>query len=335
MPQNSNPSVPNPPQSDDSAALFLLTESSLHAGTGSTLSYVDLPIQREVHSGHPIVYASSVKGALRERKGLTEQQKDVLFGPKNSDYSGRAIIQEARVLLFPVRSFHGTFAWVTCEAVLSRLRRDLAARRLALPPSVSSVLKQGETASFCSISKVAPQGKALLEDYCYDSAAPSPPAVPGAAAHVEQSPLDRLANWIATHAIGANELDWWREKLKLDIVLVHDDDFTFFVKVHTQIQTHVSIDKDTQIAASSGPRNEESLPPDTLLYSMVTIQKPLHDGAIKVFKTATEGLDAFQKSLTTNSRFHLCGNRTLGEGMVSAAIYRSAAAAPQMEAAKV
>ena len=42
--------------------LFLIVETSLHAGSGSDLGIVDLPIQREKHTNYPKVEASGIKG---------------------------------------------------------------------------------------------------------------------------------------------------------------------------------------------------------------------------------------------------------------------------------
>jgi CRISPR type III-B/RAMP module RAMP protein Cmr4 len=50
---------------EKAAMLFLYCETPVHAGTGTSLSIVDLPIQRERITGLPIVQASSLKGVLR------------------------------------------------------------------------------------------------------------------------------------------------------------------------------------------------------------------------------------------------------------------------------
>ena len=52
--------------SQATALLGLITETSLHAGAGSSVGVVDLPIQREGHNGWPCVFGSAVKGALRD-----------------------------------------------------------------------------------------------------------------------------------------------------------------------------------------------------------------------------------------------------------------------------
>ena len=48
-----------------SAMLYLYVETPLHAGSGSSVGVVDLPIQRERVTGYPVVQASGLKGKLR------------------------------------------------------------------------------------------------------------------------------------------------------------------------------------------------------------------------------------------------------------------------------
>ena len=45
---------------------FLVCESALHVGSGHDLGFVDLPIQREKHTGFPKIESSGLKGCIRE-----------------------------------------------------------------------------------------------------------------------------------------------------------------------------------------------------------------------------------------------------------------------------
>src|SRR5882724_13055714 len=112
--------------------LFMYLETPLHAGSGTSLGVVDLPIQREKHTGFPMVQASGVKGAIRAhaRDVLGDAAKDginTVFGPDDnaSEYASALALTDARLLLFPVRSLAGVFAWTTCPTMLNRLRRVL------------------------------------------------------------------------------------------------------------------------------------------------------------------------------------------------------------------
>src|ERR1700681_1897788 len=120
------------------STLYLYTESPLHAGGGSGLSSIDLPIQRERTTQYPMIQGSGIKGKLRaalegNRDDLSQPEKDIVdtvFGPSHingagSDHAGALITGDAHILLFPVRSLNGVFAYTTSYDVLSRLKRSL------------------------------------------------------------------------------------------------------------------------------------------------------------------------------------------------------------------
>ena len=130
--------------------LFLIVETPLHAGSGSDLGIVDLPIQREKHTSYPKIEGSGIKGAIREvfstQPDLKTLQKDwnitsvddsdykgaidLTFGPDTTDQSnlhaGALGFTDARLLLFPVKSVSEVFGWITCPAVLERFKHDLS-----------------------------------------------------------------------------------------------------------------------------------------------------------------------------------------------------------------
>src|SRR5712692_6717045 len=118
---------------------FVHALSSLHAGTGQGVGVIDLPIAREKATGIPFLPGSSLKGSLRARCN-TKECIDV-FGPETSgiatdnNQASAAQFSDQRLLLLPVRSLAGTFAWVTSPYVLRRFVRDL--RDIQLNPPTS------------------------------------------------------------------------------------------------------------------------------------------------------------------------------------------------------
>src|SRR5437773_7065225 len=124
--------------------LFIYVETPLHAGTGRGLGAVDQPIQRERTTNYPIVQASSVKGRLRAEaeakskagQGISAEEVKAIFGPgareNASEHAGALSAGDARILLFPVRSLAGVFAWVTSVDVLARFQREAALVKLSL-----------------------------------------------------------------------------------------------------------------------------------------------------------------------------------------------------------
>ena len=139
--------------------LFFRTETPMHVGSGSDLGHIDLPIQREKHTDYPMVQSSSLKGALREHleqnaKKATKKNKDYAVeigvhltfgydgeglekgnpvyeffnkeGRENRDFSGALAFTDARLLLFPVKSYKGIFALVTCPDVINKFCKELS-----------------------------------------------------------------------------------------------------------------------------------------------------------------------------------------------------------------
>ncbi len=121
---------------------FMVVETPLHAGSGTELGIVDMPIQRERHTDFPKVEASGLKGSIRgvfenetkviivdSKKVDDSNRKDTIslaFGPEEGDaHAGALGFTDARLLLFPVKSMKGVFAWITCPKVLDRFKRDL------------------------------------------------------------------------------------------------------------------------------------------------------------------------------------------------------------------
>ncbi|MCX8167395.1 MAG: type III-B CRISPR module RAMP protein Cmr4, partial [Candidatus Micrarchaeota archaeon] len=88
-----------------------------------------LPIQRERHTDFPKIESSGLKGCLRDAfkdSGVGQTIINAIFGPENSgDYAGAMAITDARILLFPVKSLKGVFAWITCPMVIERFVRDV------------------------------------------------------------------------------------------------------------------------------------------------------------------------------------------------------------------
>src|SRR5450759_4324338 len=116
---------------------FVHAFTPLHAGIGQGAGVIDLPIAREKATGLPFLPGSSIKGALRTRllQEIDEQNKRLLaykdiFGsdPGEAEQmrASSVLFSDQRVLLLPVRSIAGTFAWVTSPYVLHRFIRELA-----------------------------------------------------------------------------------------------------------------------------------------------------------------------------------------------------------------
>src|SRR5579864_2217593 len=108
---------------------FVHALSPLHAGIGQGAGVIDLPIAREKATGLPFLPGSSLKGTLRSL--CNENDRNLIFGPEtngiptDSNAASPAQFSDQRLLLLPVRSLAGTFAWVISPYVLRRFVRDI------------------------------------------------------------------------------------------------------------------------------------------------------------------------------------------------------------------
>ncbi len=127
--------------------------SPLHASTGHAAHIIDLPIARMKATRIPFVPGSSIKGILRDaRRGDDQDKTEAVFGPWDDPaaHAGALVVGDARLLALPVRSFRGTFAWVTSPLLLTLAKRDLEGLGASLSiPSISGRGAQTGAGSCC------------------------------------------------------------------------------------------------------------------------------------------------------------------------------------------
>lgn len=334
--------------------LFLITETPLHAGSGSDLGVVDLPIQRERHTNYPKVEASSLKGSLRQyfeavfpwhlEEDIKDKNTDYvkihrtfgfddgslsddnkkqlkeLFrkGDKDlSQYSGCLALSDARILLFPVKSLHGVFTWVTCPAVLSRFEEDM---KLCGCENFSiGKLPNGNTDPVVSNAKtLAPKDKIQLEEYVFDIAENSnQPKVKC------DSLEEELGNYLSRIIFGEQANSYWSEKMKTDVVILSNDNFRDFVTLSTEVITRTKINNNTGTVEDGALFTEEYLPMESVMYSLSMFADEFTSENNRLKAIAEEGQDEegvfefFKKGLTQNkNRIQLGANATLGKGMI-------------------
>ena len=305
--------------------LFLIVETPLHAGSGSDLGIVDLPIQRETHTDYPKIEASGLKGSVREifdTQEKTKSQTRLVFGPDQGDlHAGALGFTDARLLLFPVKSVKGVFAWVTCPAVLERFKHDLS----ICQPSIGFVDNLPASDAVTNNSGlIVKDNKIVLEEYTFP---------------VESDEkCDAVAKWIAHKVLPSDSgYDYWRDKMKRDIAVLRDDDFRDFVTLSTEVIARTKIDSKTGTVARGALWYEEYLPTDSILYSLV-LTTPLFlkveeadekekkgdfyagQGADKSGIEAEKVMTFFADGLP--GIIQIGGNATVGKGLVRTRVYQ-------------
>ena len=313
--------------------LFLIVETPLHAGSGSDLGIVDLPIQREKHTDYPKIEASGLKGSIREvfdgkaKSGQVKNDEVILaFGPDTGDlHAGALGFTDARLLLFPVKSVKGVFAWVTCPAVLERFKHDLSICQPSIIdfvenlPSADTVTSNSELL----VPNKEDAKKIVLEEYTF-------PVTPN-------DECDAVANWITEKALPCNvpSYGYWREKMKKDIVVLSDDDFRDFVMLSTEVIARTKIDSEKGTVVDGALWYEEYLPTDSILYSLALTTPLFVDDAKKkgtCFEiqspVSDKNLEEAEKVMTflannLPSIIQIGGNATIGKGIVRTHVYQN------------
>lgn len=316
-----------------SQLLFYYAVSPVHMGAGSAIGAIDSPIQREVHTQHPMFAGSGVKGALRHhfsrawpREGDGGNKPHSLisriFGPDTgaSDFAGALSLTDAQLVALPVRSLKGGFAYVTSPLALARLQR-LAVQAGLLPAwAVPTVAANKALVSTDVLLGRRPGAQAtavadqlVLEAFEFT-------------AQIDQ-PLKNIAQWLATYALPGTSNQFFAEKLKTDLVLLHDTDFAHFARHAMVVEPHVRIDDESGTASDGGLFYVENLPPETLMVGLVQASverfkkdsrrtdSPALLAAAEVLQTVLTGQGAGVPGIS-GKLLQIGGDATTGRGLV-------------------
>jgi CRISPR-associated protein Cmr4 len=313
--------------------MFLYTESSVHPGAGDSTGVVDCPIQREIHTNLPIIQGSELKGALREyfenkyappNNALARFKIKQVFGPPvNSGVagSGGALgFSMSRVILFPLASLKGIFAYVTCPMCLETFRLDLREVNNTSPcysglDQIPEITDEKTALVPKGTEDVAVGGKVILSEFPFSK--------------IESDKLNIIAKWLSKRFPAGYE--YFRDKLYKEkngkihsnLVVIKDDIFKDLLRIKTEVVHRNKLEN----GISQNLWTEENLPSDTLLYSMLYAAEPYE----KIFKSDenSEEQSGLQSADDVAgyfededlSLFILGGNQTVGRGWIRATFY--------------
>jgi len=283
---------------EKTAVLFLYAETPVHWGAGSSVGAIDLPIQRERHTGHPIGQAAGIKGSVRDfvekTVGVDTPEVIAVFGPdtKNADkHAGCVSFGDARIVLFPVRSLRGTFAYATCPLALSRLGR-LVGRTWNLKVEESQALLPKE-----SLVLLKNKPGVVLEESYYARAA---------------GDVEEPAEWISRRAVSD---PFWAGQIRNKLVVLSDTDFQHLVRSATFVEAHTKIDDLTGTVADGALFQAEYVPCDSLFFVPIAAAKPFNRAA---GLGGAEGvLKIVEGWLNKEARIQTGADASTGRGIVS------------------
>lgn len=282
---------------ENASIAIMYAVTPCHAGSGSALGVVDLPIQRERHTNWPMIQASGVKGAFRAnfdrfKNNISEESRgeinefkkltDSVFGTsEGTGYAGSLSIGDARILAFPMRSSAAPFVWITCPAVLKRFQKDLKIANLKDFDASNYSVKDNEA---INLGSEVLKDSILIEEY-----------------EVKVTKTEALPDSIK---------DYFKEATRL--LLVSDEVFNYGVSNCTQIMAQIKIDSKTGTTADGSLRYQEELPSDTIMYTVI------HWGDTKNSTEEKLKAEIIKKFITKEviaQHIQIAGDETCGRGV--------------------
>lgn len=293
--------------------------SPIHCGIGQGLNDIDLPTAKNTVSGHPIIPGSSIKGVLKdafaERIGIVpdpNKQEDYiksLFGGDGSDEFASAIsVGDANLLALPVRSYFGTFAYLTSPYTLKLLKNQLVRVLPSMTlPDIPDIGRDNDNGNY----RVMITDTSLLES----------PDVK------DRILLEELDLFIADNKTLTEE---WAELLavmifndaegqklfKQHFAIVDDNVLNFLCETGLPVDARIAIDDQTGTVKPGALWYEESVPMESLFIGIMGVDKSYN-------KNIKADALELSKILTSPGTIHcqVGGKSTTGKGFVALSFY--------------
>lgn len=314
---------------------FIKVLTPLHAGSGSDLGVVDLPIQREAHTSFPKIEASSLKGSIRsdfenraskksdEDKIKAMQEIQVIFGfdLNEKDYKTDEKKEEYLKIVKYFRKkkpdgsedekgeiqkdFAGALGFSDARILFFPVKSVKGVFAYATCPMVLNRLCEDKKLSndeTINDEFVIPKIDTLSDEHCIvlgdknNEKYSNKTIVINNKVILEEYSFD-VQETKAEEFIKIPNLGIEKER----IVIVSDDNFKHFVQNSTEVITRIKINNETGTAQQGGLFTEEYLPAEAIMYAL-----------------AIGDTGKFINDMPTT--LQIGGNSTLGKGIVELTI---------------
>ncbi|MGV6820357.1 MAG: type III-B CRISPR module RAMP protein Cmr4 [Parvularcula sp.] len=247
-----------------SVPIGMFAETPIHVGIGQVTSAIDLPVAREATTGYPVVPSSGMKGALRDKGrqaypgegSLDSKTVNDLFGTEKiggeDDSAGSILINDAKILLLPVRSLSKPFSWVTCPFVLDRFARDMRRLGSDIAAPLSKVENYSPDKGQCITD--GEEDTLYLEELFFES----------------RKDADYISGVVeAIHPLFPQGASVSKDTLKARLTIVDSSAFNYLCTHTLPIRQRNKLDKNTKMVESGHLWTEEYVPPESVFYTMV------------------------------------------------------------------
>ena len=304
--------------------LSIATLTPLHTGVGRTGTVVDLPVQRDP-LGFPIIYASSLKGAVKSHVYLSGGKFRELLGPEPGDdekYSSPISFTDAKLVFMPIRSGKSSPVMVTSKRML-----DYAIDILELIEFLKE--SNGEEANLDELKDLKETLRKLR------SMEPSS----GKATSISKDPIVRLNDRDEViiggerFTVDSKELDGINSnllaRLNVDsfsdamerIIVLNDDDVLRILEKGMIRLTRIRVDRKRKVVSGTALWTEELIPQGSLFLAGILMSEDR--------RKALESDESLRKSIDLRNEFanslgikdgmsylFLGGKETVGRGIV-------------------
>ncbi|WP_432408176.1 type III-B CRISPR module RAMP protein Cmr4 [Wukongibacter sp. M2B1] len=270
-----------------STPIIIKAVTPVHAGIGRELGLVDMPIQRESHTGIPKIEGSTIKGSMREMYRLNNEGKvKKLFGHDDGD-KGAGIIgfSDGKLLLYPVKSLNNLFTYITCPYLLNRFIEDLDFLRSTDKRKYSKVeinIKEGHVI----LLNDNKEKDIVLDVYKFE----------------QMNNKEDLKD--------IREILLHKLYIKRNVAILCDEDFAELISLNREIVTRNKIKYETGIVEDGALFTEEYLPAESILYSLLLVNGILENTG------KNKNLVEDYKNKDLPSVLQVGGNKTIGKGIV-------------------
>jgi CRISPR-associated protein Cmr4 len=163
---------------------------------------------------------------------------------------------------FPVRCVKNAFVYATSLTAIARMERLLGIAGVRTGNGALPSVNEGE----CLIAdrRCLTDNKLILESFEFTPK--------------ESKELMTLASWLSENALPEDAaFGFFRDKIKSDLVVLPEEDFSYFVRNATVVEPHVRISDVSGTAEEGGLFYTENLPPETLLLSLAMASRERYE----------------------------------------------------------
>lgn len=324
--------------------LSLHVQTPLHAGAGTALGTVDLPIQRERYTQWPIIASTSLKGILRDacRERLAERE-DLLSLEQSISSEGsqddedpthsaertpnarrkRADSTMNLNLLFGpptagAGEFGGALSLTDARMLLFPIRSAWGVHAWVTCPRALERLQRdarliGAQADW-DIPEIS-EGQCLcqLNSRCLQNGVAILEDIDFErvkAADDDATNVTAIGEWISERFF-REDFQEAASRFLRHFIVISDDEFTHFVKTSTEVSARIALDYQTKTVKKGALFYQECLPSESLLYSLL-LAHPARTG-----KTTLSSQEVFKQldELYTPDVLQIGGDASTGKGI--------------------